>query len=352
MPRMFRVFSAIVGATLALGACASGTDRQTRTDSASSSPIDTVRISQIQISYSAVTQLAFLKGFFRDEGLVVQVASAPAGPDVVTQLRQPGRGAPLIGTIAITPVATMLSAGNDPVILATTVSSHRAAQLVTFAGSGVSARPQSLRGKRIGVVNNTNGDIYLSRLLTKGGLTSRNVTLVNARPADLVSLLVNGDIDAAVLWDPFISQVRRRHAAAVDSGRAKIRGATTTFVDSTLHTLEFNVVTTRSQLQTREPQLRRFLRACVRAGEYIKSNRSAAQAEVEQWLGLNAGDLSDFFNSADFDVHLDVTGVKSRLADELSWLRARNPSVSAASDLTPYVDGSILSSIDVAPPRR
>ena len=308
--------------------------------------LDSLSFAQIPISYSTVTHIADAKGYFRDAGLVVSIVSAPAGPDIVTQLRNTTTNPVIGGTIAVTPVATMIGAGNEPVILATTVSSWTAAKLVTFAKSGITATPSSLRGKRLGVVNNTNGDIYLSRVLTKGGLKASDVKISNGRPADLVTLLVNGDVDAAVLWEPFISQTKRRYQAVLDSSRAPNRGAPMVFVDSTLHHLEFNVVTTRQQLTQRSAVLRKFLAACLKAEEFIHDHPAEARAETEKWLGLQNGDLEGFFSSSDFHVHLDTAGIQKRLGDELSWLHTKTPTLTVPVGFGPFVDGSLLRALD------
>lgn len=296
-----------------------------------------ISFAQIPISYSVVTHIADANGLFRQAGVDVAMVSTPAGPDVVTQLRTLGTGAPIAGGIAITPVATMVAAGDTPVVLATTITSRHQAKLVTFASTGVTAAPASLRGKRIGVVRNTNGDIYLSRLLAKGGLTERDVQVANGRPADLVSLLTAGQIDAAVLWDPFVAQVRRRAAP-----QAQVE----VLVDTTLHQLRFNVVTTRARLRTDRAELVRLLAGTLRAEQTIQTDLAKAQAETERWLSLGAGDLSDFFRTTQIHVHLDSAAVARDLRAELEWLRSRNPGVNIPTNLSPYVDGSLLAEID------
>jgi sulfonate transport system substrate-binding protein len=296
-----------------------------------------VSFAQIPISYSVVTHVADANHLFREAGLDVAMVNAPAGPDVVTQLRTLGSGAPIAGGIAITPVATMVAAGDTPVILATTITSRHQAKLVTFARTGITAAPASLRGKRIGVVRNTNGDIYLSRLLAKGGLTEHDVQVANGRPADLVSLLAAGQIDAAVLWDPFVAQVRRRA-----TGQRQVQ----VLVDTTLHQLRFNVVTTRARLRTDRARLVSLLAATLRAEQAIQADPAKSQAETERWLSLEPGDLTDFFRTTRIHVHLDSAAVMRDLRSELEWLRSRDPGVKIPANLAPYVDGSLLRGID------
>ena len=305
-----------------------------------------LRFVQLPISYSAVTQIAEIEGYFKAEGLDYQLISVPAGPDIVTALRGGGGAAADVGGIAITPVVTMIGAGDQPVILATTLTSNRQAKLVTYAKNGITADPSTLKGKRIGVVRNTVGEIYLSRLLKKAGLGSADVTLVNGRPADLRSLLLRGDVDGAILWDPFVVQADREYRRLLAEGKTAPRGDPIVLVDPTLYTLAFNIVTTRSKLAERREALLKMLRAAIKAEAYMRENPKQAQASLEKWLNLEPGDLGDFFATTEFRVQLNVPLVKQWCKEELEWLREGRPDTKIPEDLSPFVDASLLRSID------
>ena len=154
----------------------------------SSGDTDALRFAQLPITYSAVTHIADANGLYEAEGLDCRTISVPAGPDVVTAIRGTGGGSAHGGGIAITPVVTMVAAGDTPVILATTLSSNVRVRLVTFTESGITEDPATLRGHKIGVVLGTVGEIYLARLLGLGGLSISDVATVNGRPADLRNL--------------------------------------------------------------------------------------------------------------------------------------------------------------------
>lgn len=315
------------------------------TKSSSTSKLS-LQMAQLPISYSTITHLAQSQGFCQETQLDCIAVSVPAGPDVVTALRSDAVDSATVGTIAITPVATMVAAGLEPVVVATILVSDKQAKLVCFASSGINADPVSLRGKKIGVTRNTNGDIYLSRLLKKGGLTERDVTLVSARPAELKASLLRGDLDSAILWDPFIVQTKREYENLVRSGKHADEGATHAFVDPTLHTLAFNIVTTKKKLANNREAIQRLLKALISADTFLKSNPALAQAEIEKWLNLEPGDLGDFFNGSDFHVHFDLARCRTWLREELEWLQSRDPSIQIPDKLDDFFDGSLLEAID------
>ena len=300
-----------------------------------------LQLVQLPISYSAVTHIAEAQGYFKQVGLEFTAVSVPAGPDVVTALRRHTSDAPAAGTIAITPVATLVGAGETPVVLATTLRSNQQAKLVTFRGTGITDDASTLRGKRVGVVRFTNGDIYLSRLLKKAGLTERDIRVVSGRPPDLASLLLNGELDAAVLWDPYVAQVLKGRTTKTES-----RGEAVALVDPSLHTLAFNIVTTRDRLPSHRKALEKLLQACIMAEKYIAEHRDEAQRETERWLKLSPGDLDDFFRTTEFRVDLQTTKIERWIGEELLWLGERTPDISKPSDFSAFVDASVLKAID------
>lgn len=305
------------------------------------------RMAELSIAYSAVTRIAEILGFLKAEHAPIIIVPVQAGPDAVGQLRSP-TGSQL-ATIAVTPVVTLIGAGEHPIVLATTLTSDQQVQLVTFAGNGITDDPKSLRGKKIGRVRNTVGEIYLSRLLEKGGLKASDVELVHGLPADLVNLLVRGELDAAALWDPFPSQVKRRYTDQTGKGQVKDRGEMRVFIDKSLYTLAFNIVTTKQKLVGNEEAVKGLLRALIKVEHHFKTAPHDAQIKLEGWLGLPMGDLDHFMRTTSFRVELDTGRMKQWLGEEMTWLKSVQEVKVSPVDMSPFVDSSLLQA--VAPDR-
>lgn len=305
-----------------------------------------ITFAQLPITYSAVTHIAEAKGSYKEEGLNVVTMSVPAGPDVISALRARGENAATVGSIAVTPVITMIASGDAPVVLATTLKSDRRVHLITFSETGITDDPSTLKEKTIGVVKNTVGDIYLTRLLNKGGLSNEDVKIVAGSPLDLKNLLLRGDLDAATLWDPFIEQTIREYKKQRGSNLVADRGNPEVFVDPGLYTLAFNVVTTKSMLDKNRPEIVKMLRAVIKAGDYIKTNPKDAQNQIETWLNLESGVLDEFMETTDFNVHLDAEQMKIWMREELEWLQSVRSDAVIPDDFSPYIDSSLLKEID------
>lgn len=80
---------------------------------------------------------------------------------------------------------------------------------------GIVARPgvggvRDLRGKRVAVEIGTLTQFVLLRALQRVGLDERDVTLVNLANEAAEDALAKGHIDAAALWEPFLSRAERK----------------------------------------------------------------------------------------------------------------------------------------------
>jgi sulfonate transport system substrate-binding protein len=301
-----------------------------------------VKMAELSIAYSALSRIAAILGFIDSEKADVEILPVLMGPDAVGQLRSPA-GAQL-ATIAVTPVVTMIGAGADPVVLATTLTSKRQVQLVTFEHTGITDDPKTLRGKRIGRVRNTVGEIYLTRLLERSGLRQSDVELVHASPSDLVNLLVRSDLHAAVLWDPFPVHVKRRYG---QSGKNELD--VRVFIDESLYTLAFNIVSTKAKLRGNEESVKRLLLALLKAEGHFRKEPHDAQIKLEGWLGLSMGDLDHFMRTTNFRVELDQSRMERWLVEEMTWLKSVDTVKHAPLNMAPYIDASFLRA--VAPDR-
>jgi sulfonate transport system substrate-binding protein len=72
-----------------------------------------------------------------------------------------------------------------------------------------------LRGKKIAYGSGSSGNYNLLTVLTKAGLTTKDVTLVNLQPADALAAFTSGDVDAWDIWPPYVQQVVAQDGARI-----------------------------------------------------------------------------------------------------------------------------------------
>src|SRR5271156_4847928 len=72
-----------------------------------------------------------------------------------------------------------------------------------------------LRGKKIAYGSGSSGNYNLLTVLTKAGLTTKQVTLVNLQPAEALAAFTSGSVDAWDIWPPYVQQVVQQDGAKV-----------------------------------------------------------------------------------------------------------------------------------------
>jgi sulfonate transport system substrate-binding protein len=72
-----------------------------------------------------------------------------------------------------------------------------------------------LRGKKIAYGSGSSGNYDLLTVLTKAGLTTKDVTLVNLQPAEALAAFSSGAVDAWDIWPPYVQQVVAQDGARV-----------------------------------------------------------------------------------------------------------------------------------------
>jgi sulfonate transport system substrate-binding protein len=72
-----------------------------------------------------------------------------------------------------------------------------------------------LKGKKIAYGSGSSGNYDLLTVLTKAGLTTKDVTLVNLQPAEALAAFTSGAVDAWDIWPPYVQQVVAQDGARV-----------------------------------------------------------------------------------------------------------------------------------------
>jgi len=74
---------------------------------------------------------------------------------------------------------------------------------------------QQLKGKKIAYGSGSSANYDLLTVLTKAGLTTKDVTLVNLQPAEALAAFTSGSVDAWDIWPPYVQQVVAQDNARV-----------------------------------------------------------------------------------------------------------------------------------------
>ncbi len=173
------------------------------------------------------------------------------------------------------------------------------------------AKASDLRGKRIGVARGAITEFFLGRLLDLQGIRPDEVTLVDYKPAQYVSAVANGDVDALVAWQPYIYQIQQQ-----------VRGVTVLPAQSDQPV--YGVMVGRNDwLKQHAPGVVRFLQALHAAEDYNTAHPAQAKAIVQKRLGYDDGYMGNIWMDHHWALSLDYSLVVA-MTDEARWMIKNN----------------------------
>lgn len=232
-----------------------------------------------RISASATGILVWVAhdlGLFEQYGVDVEVSGSSSG---VAALNQVQSGEIDLG--ASSEFAFISRAIQDPgLCIYATISASRTIRLLSRAdrvGPGAAA----LRGKRIGVTFGAAARFFLWQYLTLAGVGEDEVTLVDLKPSELTEAMVAGTIDAAIVWEPHVTNIRK----GVDVGLIE-------YPDQSDQHYYFTLQGRCDLAETKSDALAGVLRALIDAERVSRDQADVAQSAFAARFGLEAEDAA------------------------------------------------------------
>lgn len=164
-----------------------------------------------------------------------------------------------IGFLGDTPAIIGKAAGIDTRIIGITSSGPKTLAVIVPAKSNIRS-PRDLKGKKVAVVKGSYAHHLLVLVLQKGGLTTNDIEFINLSQADTATAILNGNIDAAAVWEPLISRLESQ-------GQVRVLADGTGIKKGVLV-----IVATSDFIAKQREQTKAILRAYQRGARFIKSN--------------------------------------------------------------------------------
>jgi NitT/TauT family transport system substrate-binding protein len=145
--------------------------------------------------------VAIDKGFFKEQGLDVEVKAIGSSADRIRALTAGSVAFSNLGRLA---VISEMARGNE--------SFYFFANIDDSPGNeGCWARPgfnsmKDLKGEKVAA--NTSAEITLSGLLENDGMTMKDVQFVNLPGGEMAAAIGKGDVVAACVWEPLLTNVK------------------------------------------------------------------------------------------------------------------------------------------------
>ncbi len=238
-----------------------------------------IRLGLIPISEALGAVIADREGFFKGEGIAVEVTKFESGATAVPVLQSGRLDVALSNTVS---TLQAIGQGLDAVVLAPGAvvrgtPPDTTTALLVLKGNIKSMK--DLEGKRVAVnVINSSAWLHAVAALDKHGVDWRKVRFVEVPFPQMNDPLLNGQVDAIVQVDPFRS-------ALMATGKAQI--LSWTYVETAPGTDITQYIALGPWVQKNHETAIKFARAVMKGAQFAGTNEAATRDINLVWTGLN-----------------------------------------------------------------
>ena len=252
--------------------------------------------------YASLLYIADEKGYLRDEGIELAIKPYQFGiltiPDLISgslDMSLANEFAPVVRSFD-TPKLKILAS----------INKTNSYELISRRDHGINL-PADLKGKKIGIPQNSQSEFFLGTFLAFNNLSRNDVHIVYIEPFDAVNKITSGEIDATLIWPPHSYDI------------AKILGANAVIWPAQNdQDAYFVLMSSEDYISKKAGVIEGMLRALVAAQEFIKSNPEESQAIVVRRTNTDPDYIRSVWGANDFSVSLDQAMIVT-MEDEARW---------------------------------
>jgi ABC-type nitrate/sulfonate/bicarbonate transport system substrate-binding protein len=245
-------------------------------------------------------------GLFKKHGLDVRINTGPSGSAMVSFLVN-GQIESAFGS----EIAGVANHNLDPNVVMV-AQATRLVRWIAVVGRNIDTLDQ-LKGKKVGVARGSGGEVFWLAMLDKLKLNAADYTVVNVEAPEMVAALERGNIDAYVVWEPWVTR-----------GLAAIKNTKVLRDQEGILEQGVYIYMNRGWITKNPAPAEAFMRALVEATDLINKDRPRAARAVSAFLkSLDPTLVEQLMTKLRFDVVLDDFTVNLfRLAE--SQLKQQN----------------------------
>lgn len=277
----------ITGILSGCGGSSSGSDSSTGSESSK-----TLRIAaQTYPLYSSI-DLAHELGYISEElekvGATEEWTNYDSGP-LVNEAVAAGEGD--VGFMADLPAINAKASGQDIQVVSNVATGEKSLAVLVPEGSDITDITQ-LKGKKIAYATGSYAQHLLALVLDQAGLTFDDIESVNLGAADSSAALINGEVDAIVTWEQYITKLTTENGATV-------------LIDGTGIKRSNMVVYAVTDYAEENPEIiEAFIKAIDRGAQYIKDNPDDAAATLAPIYNVTEDEMKTILANFDYTVTL------------------------------------------------
>jgi NitT/TauT family transport system substrate-binding protein len=267
-------------------------------------PVEKISISAVSSSTSGLLLIAQAKGYFRDNGLEATLKFFPTGPLGLEQLQA---GQIDIAHVSDFVLVQEIFKGAKSLRCLGSIGTTDVIHMMALKDRGI-LQPGDLKGKSIGVARGTIAEFFLGRFLTFNQLSLSDIHLISLTPEETPAVLANGQVDAAMVWDPIAYDINQRLGNKIISWPGQTGQKF------------YNVLVGRDEfIKSRSKALERLFLALAQAETFSKNNRDESLAIIAKHLNLDQAIFKSTWLKSSYELSFDQALLIS-MEDEARWM--------------------------------
>ena len=206
------------------------------------------------------------EGLFKKHELDVRINTGPSGSAMVAFLVN-GQIESAFGS----EIAGVANHNLDPNVVVV-AQATRLVRWIAVVGRNIDTLDQ-LKGKKVGIARGSGGEVFWLAMIDKLKLNPADYTVVNVEAPEMVAALERGNIDAYVVWEPWVTR-----------GLAAIKNTKVLRTQEGILEQGVYVYMNRGWIQKNPAPAEAFIRALADATDLINRDRKRAAKDVSDFL--------------------------------------------------------------------
>ena len=284
---------------------------------------------------ASIPIIAYSNGYFAEQGLAVDLQIFTAGTFALQTLLA---GSLDVATPAEVPPTLALLQGNTGfVILAQGVQKTTNDIRVVVRDDGTATSPEeyfAAKKRKLATSFGGGPEFFTYNFLKLHNISAEHVELISQKPEDMPVALASGSVDAISIFEPYA------YFAEQQTPNTK------SFIDDGIYSELYVFAFSKNYLKNNPVAGEKFLRASIKAEEFIKNNPEQAKSIVSNFTKLDPKVLDAIWQRFDFAVVL-TPKLAQYMQQEAVWARETGK-VPATATLPPsetFIDPTVLRSI-------
>ena len=262
-----------------------------------------IRVGSVPAIVEAPTHVAWDKGYFKEQGLDVDLF---VNPDGKTSLDQLFDGKADIIHVMATPIV-YASFDRDDFVVIGKIRHSKIHFAVARKDRGI-LKPSDLMGKKVAVTRGTSAEFFMDSYFVHNGIDPSRVEIVHMDAPTMVEALSKGDVDVMFCWSPFPLLARKRLGdnAVVLPSENIVPGSW--------------LIVVKKEFARQHPDiLKSYLKGLAQGEQYIADNREKAVQIHARVGGVDPEIVSELFEKMEWQLSLDQA-LLSDLEDQARWM--------------------------------